>query len=284
MSNDFEYDTEVGPHAPDLYDFAAVAEGVKGFDAVTECELAHYQEQGFLVVHDAFTPEEVRDAADGLVGLVAGQNPEFNVIQFRAEVRDRLSTMPLEERLSHVRKLGTFTEYEPRLKAMALHPRLLEVVRRLLGAEPELFQSMALLKPPRGREKPWHQDHAYFDLPPTARVVGVWIALDPADLQNGCMRVMPGWHRRGPFQHFQIRDWQMCDKETQSRLPARVAVPLPPGGCLLFDSYLPHGTPSNHSPRGRMAVQFHYNPLATPRIQPQERLAMFGGEGKGARC
>ncbi len=284
MSNNFEYDTEVGPHAPGLYDFVALAEGVNGFDAVTEHEIAQYYENGFLVIHQAFTPEEVQSAVDGLIGLVEGRNPEFSVIQFRAEVREQLASMTLDERLNHVRKLGTFTEYEPRLKAMAMHPRLLDLLRRLLDAEPELFQSMALIKPPRGREKPWHQDHAYFDLPATTRVVGVWIALDPADAENGCMRVMPNWHRRGPFPHFHVRDWQMCDEQTQGRIPDRLAVPLAPGGCLLFDSYLPHGTPSNYSSRRRMAVQFHYHPDTTPRIKPEERLAVFGSGGKDARC
>src|SRR5262245_53579548 len=284
MNNDYEYDAEVGPHAPDLYNFSGVAEGVKGFDAVTEREIERYREHGFLVIHDAFAIEEVQDAVDGLVSLVAGHNPEFKVIQFRAEIRDRVASMSVEEKLNYIRKLGTFTEYEPRLKTMASHPRLMEVLRRLLGAEPEMFQSMALIKPPRGREKPWHQDHAYFDLPATTRVVGVWVALDPADEDNGCMRVMPGWHRRGPFPHFHVRDWQMCDDEIQGRVPDRVAVPLAPGGCLLFDSYLPHGTPNNHSSRRRMAVQFHYHPIATSRIKPEERLAVFGGEGKDARC
>ena len=31
-------------------------------------------------------------------------------------------------------------------------------------AELEIFQSLALLKPPGGREKPWHQDNAYFNV------------------------------------------------------------------------------------------------------------------------
>ena len=56
---------------------------------------------------------------------------------------------------------------------------------------------MALLKPPRGREKPWHQDHAYFNLPLDTPIVGVWIALDEATPENGCMHVIPGSHREG---------------------------------------------------------------------------------------
>ncbi|WP_269542094.1 phytanoyl-CoA dioxygenase family protein [Cerasicoccus fimbriatus] len=38
-----------------------------------------------------------------------------------------------------------------------------------------------------GREKPWHQDKAYFDFPLNDRVVGVWIALGEATVANGCM-------------------------------------------------------------------------------------------------
>ena len=44
--------------------------------------------------------------------------------------------------------------------------------------ELEVFQSLALLKPPGGREKPWHQDNAYFNLDGAAvQAVGVWISL-----------------------------------------------------------------------------------------------------------
>ena len=45
---------------------------------------------------------------------------------------------------------------------------LLRLVERLLRA-PEggvrMMQDMSMVKPPGGREKPWHQDHAYFNYP-----------------------------------------------------------------------------------------------------------------------
>lgn len=280
----YEFDTLVGTHARDLYTFTAIADGVDGFDRVDEAQIARYHEQGFIAIHHAFTPAEVQAAIDGLTDLVAGKNPDFKVIQFRSEVRDVLDTLSLEEKMDNIRKLGTFTEHEPRLKAIAEHPQLIASITKLLGAPPQLFQSMALFKPPDGREKPWHQDHAYFDVPLETKVVGVWIALDAADAENGCMRVMPGWHARGPFTHFQQRDWQICDEQMNEQQPARVAVPLAPGGCLLFDSFLPHGTPSNHSQRRRKALQFHYTPVGTAKIKQEERLAVFGSEGKDVSC
>src|SRR5262249_652002 len=133
-----------------------------------------------------------------------------------------------------------------------------------------------------GREKPWHQDMAYFSLPPGTPVVGVWIALDEATVENGCMHVLAGGHRSGPRPHFQRRDWQICDTEMQDM--KAVAVPLPPGGCLFFDGLLPHGTPHNHSPLRRRALQFHYQPANTPTLSREERLALFGGEERGLSC
>lgn len=280
----YEYDDVVEPHHADLYQADPIADSVENFDAVDEAQISRFHEQGLLVIRRAFTAEEVRAAIDGLTDLVAGANPDFKTIQYRREVRDKLASLSLEEKMDNIRKLGTFTEHEPRLKAIAEHPRLIALMTKLLGAAPEMFQSMALLKPPRGREKPWHQDHAYFDLPPRAKVVGVWIALDTADTENGCMCVIPGWHKRGPFTHFQMRDWQICDDQMNGAHVPKVAVPLEPGGCLLFDSYLPHGTPSNNSARKRRALQFHYCPTATPKTNKEERLAVFGSEGKNVSC
>ncbi len=44
--------------------------------------------------------------------------------------------------------------YDKRLKGIAEHPKLLEVVRRLIYGQPTMLEEMALCKPPRiGREK-----------------------------------------------------------------------------------------------------------------------------------
>jgi phytanoyl-CoA hydroxylase len=176
-----------------------------------------------------------------------------------------------------------FVDYDERLKAMSEHPSLLALLKRLMGAAPELFQDMALIKPPRiGREKPWHQDVAYFDVPANTHVIGVWIALDDVTPENGCMHILPGGHLTGPRLHFKRRDWQICDADMLGQIV--LAAPLPPGGCLLFHGLLPHGTPPNRSPHRRRALQFHYRPVGTPAVADEERLAVFGGEGKNVTC
>jgi phytanoyl-CoA hydroxylase len=267
----------------ELYACDAIADGVDGFAAVKEQAVLRYREQGYLVVHNAFTPEETEAALAGLLDLIAGCQPEFTNIEFEAAAQERLPTLSIEERQDAIRKLMDFTRFDARLNAIGAHPQLTALLTRLLGEPPVRFQDMALLKPPRlGREKPWHQDMAYFDLTPQTRVVGVWIALDEATLENGCMHLLAGAHRNGPVVHFQRRDWQICDTE----IPGRdcVAVPLKPGDCLFFDGLLPHGTPPNRSPLRRRALQFHYRPASATSTSREARLAVFGGDERGVSC
>lgn len=267
-----------------LYNYSEVAAGVAGFDHVSEAAVAHFHERGYLIVNDAFTPAEVQEALDGLLYLISGQHPTFKGVMYEKKAQGvKVNQLSAEERQDYVRKFMWFVEYDERLKALAYHPALLAVVTRLIDAEPALYQDMALIKPPRiGREKPWHQDHAYFDLPLTATVVGVWIALDEATTANGCMVIYPGSHRQGPVVHFNRRDWQICD--TYDRFDGTLAVPLKPGGALFFHSLIHHGTPANTSPHRRRAVQFHYAPAAAQKTTQDARLAIFGEEGKDVTC
>ncbi|GIG62879.1 hypothetical protein Lfu02_72510 [Longispora fulva] len=261
--------------ATGLYNFVQFAPLRDDADAITAADVAGYQRLGFLAVRELLDPAAVADVLDALLGVAA--DPNDVTIEF-----EKWAT-PGEDLLDGVRKLMRFTGADPRLEAAARSPRMLGVVRALLGAEPELYQDMALFKPPGGgREKPWHQDHAFFDVPFGTPILGVWIALDEASVDNGCMHVLPGTHREGPVVHFQRRDFQICDTEVQTHRDT--VVPLPAGGALFFDGLLHHGTPDNTSTARRRALQFHYVPAGTPRVPVQQRLDVFGSEGKDARC
>lgn len=276
---------EVAPYAPDLYHHDRIAtDGVDGFDSIDDQAVARFDRDGYLVVNNAFTGQEVKEALDGLLRLISGQVEGFKGVMYEHAASGLpVEEMSAEQRQDYVRKFMWFEKYDERLHRMAHHPRLLAALERIIGETPHLFQDMALLKPPHiGREKPWHQDHAYFELPLNARVVGAWIALDEATTENGCMIVIPATHRQGPVVHFKRRDWQICDTHINNR--GAVAVPLKPGGCLLFSSLIHHGTPTNHSGLRRRAVQFHYRPVSAPKTSVEERLAIFGEEGKDVTC
>lgn len=270
---------------PHLYDFTAAYEGgVAGFAAVTDLDFAHFRKQGFLLIRNALNAAEVASAVAATEALCAGRVPGFDEYRYEAGAREQLEALAPERRQDAIRKLNAFVRHEPRMRRLAAHDGLLALLRCLLDDEPLLFQDMALLKPPRiGREKPWHQDFAYFNLPQGTQVVGAWLALDEALVENGCMHIVPGSQREGPVIHFQRRDWQICDTDVQTQ--RCLALPMQPGDCLLFDGLLHHGTPPSHSDLRRRALQFHYRPASViPLGDNRERLRLFGEEGKDVSC
>jgi phytanoyl-CoA hydroxylase len=279
------FDHEAEEHGADLYLPDAEAPLVADLESVDEAQAFFYREFGFLAVQRAFDQRQVSEARQALRDIIRGdrQAPPRCQVMYEAVARDSLQTLSLDQRELAVRKVFRFEDVDPRLDAVMRSPALLTAVAKLGCTDPQLFQTMALLKGPGGREKPWHQDHAYFNVDLRHRVVGVWIALDQATPANGCMHIMPGRHRQ-PVIHFKRRDWQICDATARSMHDQVLAVALEPGGLLFFDSLLPHGTPTNRTNDRRQALQFHYAPAERVAIATEQRLEIFGSEGKNVEC
>jgi hypothetical protein len=256
-----------------LYTPAGTYTPLPSLEALDTDALNAYQRDGFIAIEGIFAPEEVAAAKDGLAHLIGGGDPTFQGVQFEAGV-DVASLTP-EQREPYVRKLMHFVDYDVRLRALGEHPRILSIVRQIFGGEGfRMIQDMALLKPPHiGREKPWHQDCAYFAVDPPTGVAGIWVALDAATVANGCMCVIPGSHLQGPQPHEHSRDCQIPDNAVATSQV--VAVPLAPGGILIFSGLLHHGTPPNHSDERRRAVQFHYAADSCRPIDRSEHARYF---------
>ena len=117
-------------------------------------------------------------------------------------------------------------------------------------------------KPPgTGRPTPPHQDGFYFMLDP-CEAVTMWLALDEADQQNGCVRYVCGSHQRGMRNHMHtetlgfsqgIADYPTAlDRENEVALPAR------PGDLLVHHAMTIHRADGNSSTRPRRALGFIY--------------------------
>jgi ectoine hydroxylase-related dioxygenase (phytanoyl-CoA dioxygenase family) len=123
-----------------------------------------------------------------------------------------------------------------------------------------LFQDTLIVKPPGGAAAiNWHQDYAYWPLDRPAGLT-VWIALDDADLGNGCLRYLAGTHRLG--------ERRPADFAAGASMPARpdlppldgearaadaVAAPVRAGAGLAHDPLVWHMSPANPTPRPRRA-------------------------------
>src|SRR5258708_12440131 len=90
--------------------------------------------------------------------------------------------------------------------AAARHPAVLDMMEQVVGPDIVLWISRILCKPPvKGREVPWHQDGEYWPMRPLA-TCSVWIAIDPVSIANGCMRFIPGSHKRKELYRHHVSD------------------------------------------------------------------------------
>lgn len=307
------FEPKIEEHESLLYAADKTATIVNGWNGVNDETIAQYQKNGYLIIGNAYTPQEVEIAKEELKAMTLADDPQCESVYFEGGLRDLLDAelqsgngkskddksklalgavgeqmpnLPSEARAPYVRKFMGFTEQHQPLKRLAIHEELIKLMQRLCGtADIELFQEMAMIKPPGGREKPWHQDHAYFNYPLNTSIIGVWIALGDVDEKNGCMYMVPGAQNDGPIAHFMKRDWQICDTEIYKALAGkRVCAPMKAGDVLIFDSKLPHGTPKNQTDEYRWAVQLHYRGTRAIGCTDEQRLAVFGSEGKNVSC
>ena len=144
------------------------------------------------------------------------------------------------------------------------------------GAQPVFAFDQLLFKPPgHPAETPWHQDMAYAKMPFSPkgypcrgrRILQFWIALDAADVENGCMHFIPGRHHEPLLQHYVVSGREdsdgrllgIVDAAATLDLTSAVACPLPAGGATVHLAGTPHYTPPNRSiDRPRRAYIINY--------------------------
>jgi phytanoyl-CoA hydroxylase len=160
-------------------------------------------------------------------------------------------------------------------------PRLLDLVEDLIG--PEIYsnpvQHIRMKLPKHAVAKasysglvsriPWHQDSGVI-LPEAdeSTILTVWLPLNRATIENGCLQVIPGSHRRELLAH--------CPTEKgvaipEPLLPVLPAIPLPmrPGSVLLMTKRTVHSSLDNITDREvRLSFDLRYQPIGQPTGRP----------------
>lgn len=144
--------------------------------------------------------------------------------------------------------------------------RLLDIAELFIGPNIALFASHYICKPP-GTGKPvlWHQDGAYWPLEPM-QVVTLWLAVDKAVPENGCMRVIPGSHREKLHELRRRTDVESV-LGTESRSPVdestAVDIILSPGDVEVHHPNIMHSSGPNRSSTRRCGLTIRYIPTST---------------------
>jgi ectoine hydroxylase-related dioxygenase (phytanoyl-CoA dioxygenase family) len=219
-------------------------------------DVSAYRDRGYLIVPDALDPQLLDAVRAETTAICRGDRGAIDGVPPAVDEDD---TFVLRRYLC--------IHFPHKLSALLLDvarlPTLIDQLTSVVGPNIKLVQSMLFIKSENMPGQAWHQDESH--IPTRDRsLTALWIALDDATVDNGCLWVIPGSHRRGVL--YPVQD--TTDPRFDSTKHAHgfpdgdkdaVAVELPAGAAVMFDGHLLHQSLPNTSRGGmRRALVLHY--------------------------
>jgi ectoine hydroxylase-related dioxygenase (phytanoyl-CoA dioxygenase family) len=239
---------------------------------------AAYERDGYLVVEDLVSPQEVAALRQRVQDYTHGGRPA-DALVIQVEPRVQRGELRVEHPGDGVRKIDGLVQGDDLFHKLGTHPNIVGVIEQIVGPDIKLFRNSLLLKPPEvGSQKGWHQDSPYWPIEPM-ELCSCWFPLDDATPENGCMVVLPGWHRRGPLPHVSVTDDYVVEPSCIDSAQA-VMAPMRAGSGLLFHSLLPHYTAPNRTQHWRRAIALSYMSARSRYTGSGESLEYFPIQGK----
>lgn len=241
-----------------------------------------FEEEGYLVVENLLSPEELVECQAEILRLhklaaeleAKDENGHFQREPYTKNESQEMATHgAADDRLPVLRKAENTRQYSDVFRRLSVHPKLIQVVQKLLGPDLLLFRSTLMFKPAfHGSAHGIHQDSAYWPMEPP-KLVTVSIALNDATPENGCFQVIPQSHKWGLQSWGHIareQDESLTDHEDRD-FSGQIEVPLSAGSALFFHSLMAHGSGPNRSPNPRNTALYAY-------FSPQVRYVPRNGK------
>lgn len=206
---------------------------------ITSEQVDFYRENGYYLYREpVFTPERFGQLRDLFEEILAGSDKR-----------------PDELDVPH------FTE--PRLLDFLLADEVVDLVEPFIGPDIGLWSSHFICKEPQtGRASPWHEDSYYWKgrFHSFPGIITIWLAIDPADRENGCMKVIPGTHSDDDATYEDVdRSQNTFSRRALNVDESRtVYFELEPNQCSFHDARLLHGADANVSDRRRCGYTMRY--------------------------
>ena len=225
-----------------------------------------YVKDGYLMVPDVVSPEECDEIKDEMLRIFRGEYdcaaiPHINETATETEILDRIMCVGEPHAIS------------PLIRKYVEHPKVCAILQEIVGAHipfwdggVKCMQSMMLGKVPGHTGNPWHQDE--HPIPTRDRsLVGAWIPLDDATVENGCIWVLPNSHRSGViydrFPHDKRDEFDSCHEAKGFDDSDEIPIEMTAGSVLFFNGYLLHRSKKNRSHNYRRVLVSHYCSTAT---------------------
>jgi phytanoyl-CoA hydroxylase len=214
-----------------------------------------YRETGHVTVRDVFSPQQIQAASDDLDAwgdefkkTLAVEDEQYYFEQSNPTARA-------------LRKLDNPVYARPFFRQMANDPNLLSVIHELIGTDLRVVFSQVFMKPSEvGGAKPVHQDNFYFGPADQDRIITVWIAIDSATIENGCMYFANG-SNLGPVHEHIAPPGEPFNLQVPPEIAAQHEMtpePVPAGAVSFHHGNVMHQSSANLSNECRRAVAMHF--------------------------
>lgn len=159
---------------------------------------------------------------------------------------------------------------------LATHPSIVNAIQQILGPDLVLWAMHFWYKEPgNGKFIPWHQDINYWPMEPAINATA-WMSLGYSIMENGCLRVIPGTHKKH-IAHVALGDGNSVfeqglasDAVDESKA---VDLEMSPGQIAFFNEATFHGSEANDSNIPRVAFSVRYT---TPEVR--FKIVEWGGD------
>ena len=215
-----------------------------------------YSNNGYVIIENALPQQLVDDLCNEAAEVCLGQRGEIAGAG-ELEGLDDASLLQKIIAIHFPHKLSGS------LRDMLSHPIVIDTLTQIIGPNVKCMQSMFFVKHAGRPGQAWHQDETF--IPTRDRsMTGVWIALDKATVDNGCLWVIPGSHKSGvlwPGRAHSNPEFDHTEEAFGYPFSEDEAIPveLEPGSILFFNGYLLHKSNKNVTESGsRRSYVCHY--------------------------
>jgi phytanoyl-CoA hydroxylase len=213
-----------------------------------------FHEHGYVAVPSFLASEDLQSLNEHLTRYLRDIVPRMSAEHVFYEDKQHRSSL---------KQLQRMHEYDDWFMALFTDGRFRETAESLLAGPVVPKNLQYFNKPPRfGQPTPPHQDGYYFMISP-CEAVTMWLALDDVDEQNGCVRYVPGSHRRGMRTHGRTTtlgfSQGIVDYPTEDDRLRETPISARPGDLLVHHALTIHRADGNHgATRHRRALGFIY--------------------------
>jgi len=229
---------------------------------LTQKQIESYQRDGFLLLEDFLDQEELSNwrqavteaieqrggrkmpGSDAKTGEDDGINKDSD---YFGKVFDQMLNL---------------WQTNDKVKQLMLDEKLGEIVAKLAGWDgTRIWHDQALVKRPWANPTSWHLDTPFWSFS-DRRAMSIWVALDDATYQNGCLYFIPGSYHETTLENPGIGKNMdaIFDFYPQFKNASSVAVPMKAGSCSFHNGLTIHGAGTNMTNGFRRAMTCAYMP------------------------